>query len=245
MVRIRCLITTGDGGPPQGLMDRLSAVGGVLQIEWWQSLVVPQPEEVRNDLNAYTGVLDVFSEEIELVTGAILPHLEDAHAGELAIPAAIISDASPEYDLLRETPPQHIPYLDQPIAWKHGHGPQRREPTGDDLVRYTYFFRYREDVSWEDGEDWYIGHHTREGKMLPNLVHYVTWHRRPTIASASPLLGTQRVTELCFERFEDFYDSCYRLGPAWNMGTKHESVVWTGYHATFLGLEPSIVIEVE
>lgn len=224
-------------------MDRVAAVAGVLQIEWWAARQVPQPEDVKNSLNAHSGVLDVFAESAEIISAAVLPVLEAEVGRTFTLLRGIVSDGEPEYDLLRETPPQHIPYLDQPINWKHGHGPERREPTGDDLFRYTYFFGYRPDVTWEDGEDWYIGHHTREGKQLPNLVHYVTWHRRLTVAPASSVLGFVRVTELCFERFEDFYDACYRLGPAWNMGEKHAEVVWTDYFALFLGLEPDIVIE--
>ncbi len=241
--RLRCLATTVDGMPPQVEIERIAAMPGVLQVEWWSARVVPQPEDVKNSLNAYTGVLDVFTDSPDVIAESVLPVLEGELGGIFSFLRGIVSDAEPEFDLLRETPPQHIPYQHLPIVWKHGHGPVRREPTGNDLFRYTYFFAYRQDVSWEDGEDWYLGHHTREGKQLPNLVHYVTWHRRPTVAPESSVLGLVRVTELCFERFEDFYESCYTLKPSWNMGEKHTEVVWTDYFALFLGPEPDLVVE--
>lgn|GEM_PF-5873957 len=241
--RLRCLATTVDGMPPQVEIERIAAIPGVLQVQWWSARVVPQPEDVKNSLNAYTGVLDVFTDSPDVIAESVLPVLEGELGGVFSFLRGIVSDAEPEFDLLRETPPQHISYQHLPIAWKHGHGPVRREPTGNDLFRYTYFFAYRQDVSWEDGEDWYLGHHTREGKQLSNLVHYVTWHRRPTVAPESSVLGLVRVTELCFERFEDFYESCYTLKPSWNMGEKHTEVVWVDYFALFLGPEPDLVVE--
>jgi hypothetical protein len=39
----------------------------------------------------------------------------------------------------------------------------------------SYCLRYAPGVSWAEGEDWYLGHHTREGKQLPGMKHYKTW----------------------------------------------------------------------
>ena len=78
----------------------------------------------------------------------------------------------PEYDLLRDVPPQHYKYMTLPMWWPHG------QPIVDEHLEifiHTYVFSYRDGIETADAEDYYLGHHTREGKQLPGMQHYKTW----------------------------------------------------------------------
>jgi hypothetical protein len=84
----------------------------------------------------------------------------------------MLLQAEPQYDLLRDAPPQHYPYMTMPLSWPKG------PPEFDDRAEIfidSYCIGYRRDVSLAAGEDWYLGHHTREGKQLPGMKHYRTW----------------------------------------------------------------------
>ncbi len=83
---------------------------------------------------------------------------------------------NPEYDLLRDAPPEHYKYMTLPMWWPHG------QPVIDEyeeIFIHTYVFSYREDIGTADAEDYYLGHHTREGKQLPGMQHYQTWKSIP------------------------------------------------------------------
>lgn len=105
-------------------------------------------------------------------------------------------DEEPQYDLLRDAPPQHYKYMTQPMQWPNG------KPEIDDTAAIfidSYCLAYRPDVSIEDGEDWYLGHHTREGKQLPGMKHYRTWKTIHVPEEPSPDLRLNkwfRLTEL-------------------------------------------------
>ncbi len=78
----------------------------------------------------------------------------------------------PEYDFLRDVPPQHYKYITLTMWWPHG---QPVIDEQEEIFIHTYVFSYREDIETPDAEDWYLGHHTREGKQLPGMQHYRTW----------------------------------------------------------------------
>lgn len=102
----------------------------------------------------------------------------------------------PEFDLLRDAPQQHYKYITLPLCWPRGR--PKAEDT-EPIFIDNYCFFYRPDVSFEDGEDWYIGHHTREGKQLPGMKHYKTWRTiRVPEPEGSPLRPNMwvRLTEL-------------------------------------------------
>jgi len=75
-------------------------------------------------------------------------------------------------------PAQHYPYLALPVRWRMGKEPEVAEPRGTAMAKYMYCLGYRKDVDLRWAEDWYLGHHTREGKQLPGLMRYVTYRRR-------------------------------------------------------------------
>ena len=84
----------------------------------------------------------------------------------------MLLDEEPEYNLLRDTPPQHYKYMALQLEWPEG------PPEVDDAAEIfilSYCLSYSPKVTFAQGEDWYLGHHTREGKQLPGMKHYRTW----------------------------------------------------------------------
>ena len=78
----------------------------------------------------------------------------------------------PEYNLLTDAPPQHYKYMTLPLWWPQG------QPIVDEQSEFfinSYCVAYRDDLPTATAEDWYLGHHTREGKQIPGIRHYRTW----------------------------------------------------------------------
>jgi len=84
----------------------------------------------------------------------------------------LFPEEEPAFNLLQDVPYQHYKYMMMPLAWLKGR-PQVDE--NEEIFIDTYCIRYTPDVTWTEGEDWYLGHHTREGKQLPGIRHYKTW----------------------------------------------------------------------
>jgi hypothetical protein len=105
-------------------------------------------------------------------------------------------DEEPEFNLLQDAPPQQYKYMTLPLWWPRGR-PQVDE--AEDIFIDSYCIAYAPVISVADGEDWYLGHHTREGKQLPGMKHYRTWRTiRVPEESSSPLRPNKwfRLTEL-------------------------------------------------
>jgi hypothetical protein len=82
----------------------------------------------------------------------------------------------PEFNLLQDAPYPQYKYMTLPLWWPKG------RPTVNDnepIFIDSYCILYAPGVSFQDGEDWYLGHHTREGKQLPGMRHYRTWRVVP------------------------------------------------------------------
>jgi hypothetical protein len=83
-----------------------------------------------------------------------------------------ILDEEPQFDLLKDVPVQQ---------YKHAHllpkfvGGDPEFDESDDTFMDVYMLNYK--VPVVDGEDWYLGHHTREGRISKQLGnrHYQTW----------------------------------------------------------------------
>ncbi len=78
----------------------------------------------------------------------------------------------PQFDLLRDAPPQQYKYMTLPLWWPNGR-PEVDENA--DIFIDSYCLLYNPKIPVDIGEDWYLGHHTREGKQLPGMKHYKTW----------------------------------------------------------------------
>lgn len=78
----------------------------------------------------------------------------------------------PEFNLLQDAPFQQYKYMTLPMWWPKG---RPRVDEEEPVFIDSYAFCYRPNIDWADGEDWYLGHHTREGKQLSGMRHYRTW----------------------------------------------------------------------
>jgi hypothetical protein len=83
-----------------------------------------------------------------------------------------ITDEEPQFDLLRDVPVQQYKYASLLPQFVGG---EPEYDASDDTFMDVYMFNYR--VPLVDGEDWYLGHHTREGRHSKQLGnrHYQTW----------------------------------------------------------------------
>jgi hypothetical protein len=84
----------------------------------------------------------------------------------------MLLEEQPQYDLLRDAPPQHYQYMTLPLWWPQG--PPEVDLDAPIFID-SYCIAYAENLPVSTGEDWYLGHHTREGKQLPGMRHYRTW----------------------------------------------------------------------
>lgn len=225
-------------------VPELAAIEGVQRVVVHSSRPAPQPDDVRRSLNAYAGLVEVHLDYVDVITKQLVPRVKALLGEKFSTVRGIVTTVEEEYDLRRHVPAQQHPYATEPIAWKN-EPPVAGEPTGDaDLWRYVYFFRYGDDVPWTDGEDWYLGHHTREGRQLPGLRRYVTWRRHQLGqldgVDAELFNGFVRYTELCFDSFEAWHRATHSQGPKWRMDERYPTGVWTDYHQLFIGPEPTI-----
>jgi hypothetical protein len=83
-------------------------------------------------------------------------------------------EKEPQYDLMRDVPPQQYRYMGLPLKWSNG---EPKLIDADETLYGVYFFYYHADLPVADGEDWYLGHHVREAKLMKQLgkKHYQTW----------------------------------------------------------------------
>jgi hypothetical protein len=142
-------------------------------------------------------------------------------------------DIEPEYDLLQKVPPQEYKYLTVPLKWAKGEPPEV-EDRGD-LVINNYFFFYRPDVSITDGEDWYFGHHTREGRRTPGVRHYKSWKTLRVPEDPNSTLRPNkwfRVTERGFGSIDAWYVlKCKETGITFTQSPLGN--VWGGFASIF------------
>jgi len=84
----------------------------------------------------------------------------------------VILDEKPQYDMVKDVPVQQYKYIPTPPNYVGG-APEY-DDEGDSFMD-IYMFNYR--VPTIDGEDWYLGHHVREGRRVKQMgmCHYQTW----------------------------------------------------------------------
>lgn len=86
----------------------------------------------------------------------------------------VMLDEKPQYDLLRDIPVQQYKYISNPGRYTKG---KMVDVDDDDVIMDIYMFNYDPKFTFEEGEDWYLGHHVREGRITKRLGHrhYQTW----------------------------------------------------------------------
>jgi hypothetical protein len=191
-------------------VPRVRELPGVRRyISWRTEEGVPLGSD-PDSLMRYVRRTDLYFDTLDEGRNAILGQPDiwtpapEGEAGFGEFECMFIED-KPQFDLLRDVPVQQYRYLGNPLNFTGGE-PQWLDD--DDALLWIYFFNYRSDISeadgkeWiEAGEDWYLGHHVREGKIMKQLGkrHYLTWlTRRFATEPDSPLVLDRwyRLTEL-------------------------------------------------
>jgi hypothetical protein len=99
------------------------------------------------------------------------------------------------------------------------------------MIRWIYVLRYPDNVSFEEGERWYLGTHTQEAKTMKGLVRYVSWRldaapdwvapaeepapNQRTRWTLKTLNKWDRMTELAFSSWEAFKEGAIDDPPVW------------------------------
>ncbi len=189
--------------------DRLRrelAIPGVDQIRSWRTLFAErQVYRPPNEFDRMTEVRFRTLKDAESAFCTDKSPWQEKNRDGFGLFEGIVVGATHEYNLLADVPPQQYPYLNMPMVWRTGRPADIPVPETTTLVKYMYFFRYRDDVDIRLGEEWYLGHHTREGKQLPGIQTYITWRRRsiPGLENFIPEIAKfYRCTEIGYESIE-------------------------------------------
>ena len=107
-------------------------------------------------------------------------------------------DEEPQYNLVKDIPVQQYKYITNPACYTRG---KMVDGDIDDVVMDVYMFNYDPKFTFEEGEDWYLGHHVREGRYTKRMGHrhYMTWKPlRIPVEEGCPLQPNRfwRFTEL-------------------------------------------------
>lgn len=229
-------------------LPREIAIPGVLQTRSWKTLVAErQAYTPPNEWDRMTEVRFAShnAAEAALCTTASLWRAENREGLERF--EGIVVGPRAEYNLLADVPPQQYPFMTMPLAWRRGVPADIPPPSTTSLVRYMYFFKYAENVDPRLGEEWYLGHHTREGKQLPGIQTYITWKRRPLTGLAEfipEIAGFHRYTEIGYESIEYQQRAVNFEGPHFLPSIHyHTGVAWdvSAYRNFYIPEDPDIV----
>lgn len=85
------------------------------------------------------------------------------------------------------------------------------------LIRWLFILRYPEQVTTEQGEEWYLGTHTQEARLMHGLRRYVSWKAEPVPPEFAPAVRQKwdRLTELAFDDWDAWQDGAVARMPAW------------------------------
>jgi hypothetical protein len=160
-------------------VPRVRKLPGVVRYRSWQAVEVPK------DINAglptpseqFVRRSEVCFDDLEAAWKVVMGNPSLWRPSQEGRPGfrefeCMFLDEEPQYNLLQDTPQQQYKYMSMPLWWPKGR-PQVDET--EDIVINSYCLFYGPGISTADGEDWYLGHHTREGKQLPGVRHYRTW----------------------------------------------------------------------
>lgn len=176
------------------------ALPGIVRYRTWYGLP-PIPMGAPDPYDRFVRMSELVFENMALCQQATIKNASlwiSASRGKLGFGEfeCVFLDEEPQFDLTKDIPVQQYKYIGFPARYAGG------EPVyedNDDEIMDVYMFNYR--VSVVDGEDWYLGHHVREGKISKQvgLKHYQTWKTlRIPEESGNPLKPNRfyRITEL-------------------------------------------------
>ncbi|MDC3343960.1 hypothetical protein OAW22_06990, partial [Pseudomonadales bacterium] len=176
-------------------------LSGIVRYKTWRGLP-PIPMGAPDPYDRFVRMSELVFENLELcLNGTTRDNTLWTPASE-SVPGfnemdCVILDEEPQYDLVRDVPVQQYKYFAIQPKYVGGH-PEYDD--SDDVFMDIYMFNYKVPVI--DGEDWYLGHHVREGRISKQMGrnrHYQTWKTwRVPEEPNSPLEPNRfyRITEL-------------------------------------------------
>lgn len=176
----------------------VKALPGIVRFKTWKALE-PIAMWTFDPYDRFTRMTELVFENMELCLNGTVrnPGLWAAGSGSLGFREleCIMLDEEPQYDLLRDVPVQQYKYAAVPPKYTPG---KMMEDDSDDVILDVYMFNYSEKFTLTEGEDWYLGHHTREGRITKQLgnKHYQTWKSLKTAEEENSTLRPNRFYRL-------------------------------------------------
>lgn len=175
---------------------------GVTGYRSWKALP-PIGMWTFDPFDRFDRISEVVFEDLESCLNATVKNLTlwtkgvEGKAGFRELECTIM-DLPPQYNLLKDVPVQQFKYINHPGRYTAG---KMIDGDDDDVIMDIYMFNYAPKFTFEEGEDWYLGHHVREGRITKRLGHrhYQTWKPlRVAVDADCPLQPNRfwRFTEL-------------------------------------------------
>lgn len=178
------------------------ALPGVVSFRSWKALP-PISMWTFDPYDRFDRLSELVFEDMESCLNATVRNAEFWRAGAEDAPGfreleCVLLDEEPQYNLLKDVPVQQYRYINHPGRYTAG---TMLDTDRDDVIMDVYMFNYDPRFTFEEGEDWYLGHHVREGRITKRLGHrhYLTWKPlRVEVAPDCPLQPNRfwRLTEL-------------------------------------------------
>ncbi len=231
-------------------LHRELSVPGVDEVRSWKTLVAARTDVNPKPPNDYHRLTEVRFRDLKDAEAALCDTGSVWAASNrqgLAKFEGILVGPSHEYNLLADVPPQQYPFMSLPLVWRTGKPPDVPPPSTTNLARYIYFFKYRDDVDARLGEEWYLGHHTREGKQLPGIQTYITWKKLPLpgLESFIPEIANfNRYTEIGYETIEYQQLAVNLEAPRWVRSMHYVQGVWDmdWYRNFYIPRDPDVTL---
>lgn len=175
---------------------------GVVSFRSWKALP-PISMWTFDPYDRFDRLSELVFEDMESCLNATVRSAEFWRSGVQDAPGfceleCVLLDEQPQYDLLKDIPVQQYRYINHPGRYTAG---KMLDTDRDDVIMDIYMFNYAPQFTFEEGEDWYLGHHVREGRITKRLGHrhYQTWKPlRVSVDEDCPLQPNRfwRFTEL-------------------------------------------------
>lgn len=180
----------------------IRALPGVVSFRTWRALP-PIPMWTFDPYDRFVRLVELVFADKETCLNATVrdqtglwAHGVEGHPGFRELECALL-DEEPQYDLLKDIPVQQYKYINYPGRYTPG---RIMDDDADDVIMDVYLFNYAPAFTTDEGEDWYLGHHTREGRITKRLgrKHYQTWKTLRVDESCGSIQPTRfyRLTEL-------------------------------------------------
>jgi hypothetical protein len=180
-------------------VPKVKALPGVVRYNSWEALP-PIKMWTFDPYDRFTRLTELVFEDMESCLNGTIRNPElwasgtEGHPGFRELECVLL-DEEPQYDLLKDIPVQQYKYINYPGRYTHG---KMMDDDADDVIMDVYMFNYAPKFTTEEGEDWYLGHHTREGRITKRMghKHYQTWLALKTPEEKGSVLNPNRFYRL-------------------------------------------------